>query len=86
MTPPDDRAIQRDILLTKELGFNGARKHQKIEDPRYYYWADRLGLLVWGEMPSGYAFDEEEIESVTKSGWRLLSGITIIPALSLGYP
>lgn len=66
MTPPDDRAIQRDILLTKELGFNGARKHQKIEDPRYYYWADRLGLLVWGEMPSGYAFDEEEIESVTK--------------------
>ena len=45
--------------MTKELGFNGARKHQKIEDPRYYYWADKLGLLVWGEMPSNYDFTPE---------------------------
>ena len=40
------------------MGFNGARKHQKIEDPRYYYWADRLGLLVWGELPSAYEFTD----------------------------
>ena len=38
------------------MGFNGVRKHQKIEDPRYLYWADRLGLLVWEEMPSAYRF------------------------------
>jgi beta-galactosidase/beta-glucuronidase len=38
------------VELTKELGFNGARKHQKVEDPRYLYWCDRMGLLVWGEM------------------------------------
>lgn len=66
LTPPSDEAIRQDILLTKEFGYNGARKHQKIEDPRYYYWADRLGLLVWGEMPSGYAFDAEEIETITE--------------------
>ena len=59
MTAPSDEAIRRDVEMTKELGFNGARKHQKIEDPRYYYWADKLGLLVWGEMPSNYGFTPE---------------------------
>ncbi len=59
MTAPSDEAIRRDVEMTKGLGFNGARKHQKIEDPRYYYWADKLGLLVWGEMPSNYDFTPE---------------------------
>ena len=59
MTAPSDEAIRRDVEMTKELRFNGARKHQKIEDPRYYYWADKLGLLVWGEMPSNYDFTPE---------------------------
>ncbi len=63
LTPPSDEAIKRDILLTKEMGFNGARKHQKIEDPRYYYWADRLGLIVWGELPSAYEFNDRAIEA-----------------------
>jgi beta-galactosidase/beta-glucuronidase len=56
LTAPDDAALRRDVELTKRMGFNGARKHQKIEDPRYLYWADRLGLLVWEEMPSAYRF------------------------------
>ncbi len=64
MTPPSDEAIVYDIQMTKDLGFNGARKHQKIEDPRYYYWADKLGLLVWGEMPSAYHFHPVAIEGV----------------------
>ena len=50
ITPPSDEAILLDLEMTKKFGFNGARKHQKIEDPRYYYWADRLGVLVWGEI------------------------------------
>jgi beta-galactosidase/beta-glucuronidase len=66
LTPPSDAALRYDVEMTKALGFNGARKHQKIEDPRYYYWADRLGLLVWGEMPSAYHFNVEEIENVTE--------------------
>lgn len=52
LTAPSDEAFQTDIGWTKLLGFNGARKHQKIEDPRWLYWCDRLGLLVWEEMPN----------------------------------
>lgn len=63
LTPPSDEAIINDILLTKKLGFNGARKHQKIEDPRYYYWADKLGLLVWGELPSAYEFNDNAVKA-----------------------
>ena len=65
LAPPSDDAIRFDIEMTLKYGYNGARKHQKIEDPRYYYWADRLGLLVWGEMPSGYQFDFEEVRTIT---------------------
>lgn len=53
-TPPDVDALRRDIELTKALGFNGARKHQKTEDARYFALADELGLLTWVEMPSAY--------------------------------
>jgi len=66
MTPPDDAALRRDVELAKRMGFNGVRKHQKVEDPRYLYWADRLGLLVWGEMPSAYRFTRESIDRLTR--------------------
>ena len=46
MTAPDDEALQKDVELAKAMGFNGVRKHQKIEDPRFLYWADVLGLLA----------------------------------------
>src|SRR5205814_9855937 len=59
LTAPSDEALRYDIEVAKAFGFNGARKHQKIEDPRWLYWADRLGLLVWGEMPSGYEWSAE---------------------------
>ena len=61
LTAPSDDALRRDVELAKALGFNGVRKHQKIEDPRYLYWADRLGLLVWEEMPSTYRFSTKGI-------------------------
>lgn len=66
ITAPDDAALRRDVELTKAMGFNGARKHQKVEDPRYLYWADRLGLLVWAEMPSAYRFTPRSIERLTR--------------------
>ena len=59
LTPPSDEAIQLDLTYTKAFGYNGARKHQKVEDPRYYYWADQMGVLVWGEVPSPYLFTDE---------------------------
>ncbi|MHB9033533.1 MAG: glycoside hydrolase family 2 protein [Anaerolineae bacterium] len=51
-TAPSDEALRRDIELSLALGFNGARLHQKVFDPRYLYWADKLGYLVWGEFPN----------------------------------
>lgn len=66
LTPPDEESIKRDILLAKEMGFNGARKHQKIEDPRYYYWADKLGFFVWGELPSCYRFTDNTVENSSR--------------------
>ena len=66
MTAPSDAALRRDVELAKAMGFNGVRKHQKIEDPRYLYWADRLGLLVWEEMPSAYRFSPKAITRMVR--------------------
>lgn len=54
-TAPTDEALRYDIEITKKLGFNMARKHVKVEPERWYYWCDKLGLLVWQDMPSGDA-------------------------------
>ena len=51
-TAPTDEALKFDIEVTRELGFNMARKHTKVEPARWYYWADKLGLLVWQDMPT----------------------------------
>jgi len=64
-TAPNDAALKRDVELAKDMGFNGVRKHQKLEEPRYLYWADVLGLLVWEEMPSAYRFTPDSVERVT---------------------
>jgi beta-galactosidase/beta-glucuronidase len=66
MTAPSDEALRRDVELAKAMGFNGVRKHQKIEDPRYLYWADKLGLLVWEEMPSAYRFSPQAITRLVR--------------------
>lgn len=66
LAAPDDDALRTDIELAKAMGFNGVRKHQKIENPRYLYWADRLGLLVWEEMPSAYQFTRTAIKRMVK--------------------
>lgn len=54
-TAPTDEALAFDIIKTKDLGFNMIRKHQKVEPARWYYHCDRLGMLVWQDMPSGDA-------------------------------
>lgn len=52
-TAPTDEALKYDIEMTKKYGFNMIRKHVKVEPARWYYWCDKLGLLVWQDMPSG---------------------------------
>lgn len=62
MTPPSPEALKEDIVLSMKMGFNGCRKHQKVEDPIFLYWADRLGYLVWGEIANAYEFSNEYVE------------------------
>ncbi|HUT23968.1 MAG TPA: glycoside hydrolase family 2 TIM barrel-domain containing protein [Sumerlaeia bacterium] len=52
-TAPTDEALRYDVEATRKLGFNAARKHVKVEPARWYYWCDKLGLMVWQDMPSG---------------------------------
>ncbi len=66
ITPPTDAAIQYDIKMTMDMGFNGARKHQKLEDPRFLYWADKMGFLVSSEMANAYLYDEDYAARFTR--------------------
>lgn len=86
LTAPSIEDIKRDVSLTIEMGFNGARKHQKFEDPYYYYYADELGLLTWCEMPSSYNFNSDEVSYVTaewqeivNTAKKFASVITYVP-------
>ena len=72
LTAPDDEALIKDIGLVKQMGFNGVRKHQKIESSRFLYWADRLGLLVWEEMPSAYRYTTRSIHRLTREWLEIL--------------
>jgi beta-galactosidase/beta-glucuronidase len=65
-------ALKREVDLVKELGFNGVRIHQKVEDPRFLYWCDRLGVLVWGEMANAYVFTNTAVERLTREWLEVL--------------
>jgi beta-galactosidase/beta-glucuronidase len=66
LTAPDVAAIERDVELIQALGFNGVRKHQKVEDPRFLRVADERGLLVWSEMPSAYRFTRRSAKRIAR--------------------
>ncbi len=66
LAAPSDDALREEVEIAKALGFNGVRVHQKVEDPRFLYWCDRLGLLVWGEMPSVFVYTREAVERLTR--------------------
>jgi beta-galactosidase/beta-glucuronidase len=63
---PDPDAARREVELVRDLGFNGVRLHQKVADPSFLYWCDRLGLLVWAEMPATYEFTPRSVERITR--------------------
>lgn len=94
LTAPSDEALQTDIGWIKMFGFNGVRKHQKIEDPRWLYWCDRLGLLVWEEMPNAREWSAHAEESLSAE-WQTAvrrdynhpSVVTWVPVNeSMGFP
>jgi beta-galactosidase/beta-glucuronidase len=86
LTPPSDEAIRYDIEMAKQMGFNGVRKHQKIEDPRFLYWADRFGLLVSAEMANAYMFDENSVARVTQEWIEALARDFNHPSIVIWVP
>ena len=70
LTPPSEEALVSDITDMLAMGFNGARKHQKVEDERFLYYADMYGYIVWAEMPSMYK-NTENSRNTFKREWKL---------------
>jgi hypothetical protein len=69
-TAPTDAALKFDIEKTKDLGFNTIRKHIKVEPARWYYWADRLGLMVWQDMPALPTGSNDKLSASDKAHFR----------------
>jgi len=78
--------IEKDVKLTKASGFNGARKHQKIEDPYFYHFCDREGLLVWAEMPSCYIYDEHNATSIMQEWQQIVRRLYNFPSIVAWVP
>ena len=86
LTAPSEDALRHDVELTLAMGFNGVRKHQKLEDPRYLYWADHLGLMVWAEMPSVYRFTRRSIGRLTREWSMAIDRDTSHPCIVAWVP
>ncbi|GAB3473849.1 glycoside hydrolase family 2 protein [Nocardiopsis coralliicola] len=78
--------LRREAELAKEIGLNGLRIHQKLEDPRFLYWADRIGLVLWGEMPSAYAFGTQTVERVAAEWTEALARDRSHPSIVAWVP
>jgi len=89
LTPPSDEALRYDMEVTKKAGFNLIRKHMKTESKRFYYWADKLGLLVWQDMPVIWYQDKDtainrsryrkELQAIVDDHYNSPSIITWVP-------
>jgi beta-galactosidase/beta-glucuronidase len=101
-TAPSDEALAYDIIKTKEYGFNTIRKHVKVEPDRWYYHCDRLGMLVWQDMPNGdrsngwqnrKMFDGNELkrspesEAIYRKEWKqIMDGLKAHPSIVVWVP
>ena len=88
-TAPTDAALKYDLELTKRLGFNMVRKHVKVEPERWYYWCDKMGLLVWQDMPSGdrsVAPGKGEIKRTADSAQQFETELTRLVETHANHP
>jgi len=88
-TPPCEEAMVYDLRVLKAMGFNMLRKHVKVESRRFYYWCDRLGLLVWQDMPSGDAFiggDDPDIIRTPESAQQYYLELERMIATHFNHP
>ncbi len=85
-TAPTDEALRFDIEVTRRLGFNATRKHVKVEPERWYYWCDKLGLLVWQDMPSANNRTPEGKKQFEQELVRLIEGRRNHPSIIMWIP
>lgn len=86
LTAPSDEDFVRDIELAKEMGFNGCRKHQKTEDPRFLYWADQLGFLVWGECAAPPMYSNKSVERLMREWTEIIERDYSHPSIVVWVP
>lgn len=86
ITPPSEQALVEDIEKIQKLGFNGLRKHMKIEDERFLYWCDVKGMLVWSEMAAAYAFTDQAITQFTDEWMQIVQQNYNHPAIITWTP
>ena len=86
LAAPSAEALRHEVQLIKDLGFNATRVHQKTEDPRFLYWADRLGLLVWAEAPSAYQFSTTTIRRMVAEWTEVITRDVSHPCIVTWVP
>ena len=86
LTPPDGESLLKDIILTKQLGFNAIRKHQKIEDERFYYYCDVAGVYATCEMPSNYEFTRKGCEWFSREWMDVVHQLSNHPSVICWVP
>ncbi|MBQ1985488.1 MAG: glycoside hydrolase family 2, partial [Clostridia bacterium] len=86
LTPPSEAALIEDIDKIMALGYNGVRKHMKVEDERFLYWADVKGLLVWSEFPATYTFTDEAVQNFTREWMEVVRQNYSHPAIITWTP
>jgi hypothetical protein len=86
LAAPSSEAVRQRVELIKALGFNSVRMHEKVEDPRFLYWCDRLGLLVWSETPSAYEFSSEAVRRTTREWMEVIERDRSHPCIVIWVP
>lgn len=86
LTPPSDEAIIQDIDAILEMGYNGVRKHMKVEDARFLYWCDVKGLLVWSEMAATFEFNDNAIQRFTNEWMEVVRQYYNHPCIVVWVP
>lgn len=86
LAAPSEEALRREVELVKELGFNGVRLHQKVEDPRFLHWCDRLGVMVWAELPSAFGWSPNAAARSTREWLEVLERDFSVPSVVAWVP
>ena len=86
-TAPTDAALKYDVEVTKQMGFNTLRKHVKVEPARFYYHCDKLGMLVWQDMPNGVANKDDETKADYEREWKeIIANFRFFPSIIMWIP